>query len=483
MQWEEVKMKTKIRNRPILFLLEESIFKRLKDEVQLNNEIHLKGEKRIKLDIACYFIHLISYQEAKANDKADNGFVILNAKILQKQHHNYKVYFNFLIEKAFIEFRTYSIKKKISKSYKIIKPKTRHYKFVKYDPEGFVFKRNLKKGYDARAVRADKSCKHLTKWLSPEFLSIDYDNAVNYVNSAKMKDSKKYQRRWIIEMINEEYIYYQRQGKDNRLHSILTNMPKDLRPFLRFKNKPMVSLDIKASQPYLFAGLLKFIFLDRDVAHIDKYLNTIIKKDTRESVEDTIHTVMIKESLKRADIKEIEEFIFLIENKDIYSYIGANFSEEFLYSIQTPIGISDKFYKKNLGFTITETFDTLRKYSKTLMLEFLYCSIPKDETRFKDRYKELKRILPNKISELAEKLKSEDNSVFPIFLQNIEAYLIIDLITKGIALKNPEIPMYTIHDSIATTHEYASLIKEELTNQLFKYNGVKPQITIEEWKG
>ncbi len=474
-------MKTKIRNRPIFFLLEESIFKRLKKEVKLNNLIHLKGKKRIKLDIACYFIHLICYQEAKAKDKSDNGFVFLNAEILQRQYHNYKVYFDFLIEKAFIEFKTYSIKKKVSKSYKIIKPKTRHFKFVKYDPESFFFKRNLKKGNDARVKKADKSCKHLTKWLCPEYLSVDYDNAVDYVNTVKMKDSKKYQRRWIIEMINEGCIYYQRQGKDNRLHSILTNIPKDLRPFLKYKNQSLVSLDIKTSQPYIFSGLLKLIFIDRDDTHIDKYLSTVIKKDIRKVIKDTIHTVMIKESLKSLDIKEIEDFIFLIENKDIYSHIGANFSEEFLYSIQTPIGISDKFYKKNLRISITETFDTLRDYSKTLMLEFLYCSIPKDETKFKDRYKELKRILPNKISELAEKLKSEDKSIFPIFLQNIEAYLLIDHITKGIALKNPEIPMFTIHDSIATTHEYASLIKEELTNHLFEFNGVKPQITIEEW--
>ena len=41
--------------------------------------------------------------------------------------------------------------------------------------------------------------------------------------------------------------------------------------------------------------------------------------------------------------------------------------------------------------------------------------------------------------------------------------------------------MCPIHESFDTTHEYASLIKEELTNHLFEFNGVKPQITIEEW--
>ena len=139
-------MKTKIRNRPIFFLLEESIFKRLKKEVKLNNLIHLKGKKRIKLDIACYFIHLICYQEAKAKDKSDNGFVFLNAEILQRQYHNYKVYFDFLIEKAFIEFRTYSIKKKVSKSIlsKILYNSCKRrfvqiYSFVKIDRKELVF--------------------------------------------------------------------------------------------------------------------------------------------------------------------------------------------------------------------------------------------------------------------------------------------------------------------------------------------------------
>ncbi len=470
-------MRIKIQNRPIFFILEESIFKRLKHEVHLSNQTHLKGNKRIKLDIACYFIHLISYQEAKAKDKADNGFVFLNSKILQKQHHNYKVYFDFLIEKGFIEFRTYSISKKKSKSYRIVKPKTRQYNFVKYDPTDFTLKRSLIKEYDRKTIIANKSCKHLTKWLSPEYLSIDYDKAISYLNSVRMKDSRKYQRRWLIEMINKEYIYYQRQGKDNRLHSILTNMPKDLRPYLKYKNQSLISLDIKASQPYMFSGLLKLIFLNRDESHIDKYLSTIVKKDICEFIKGVIVTVMIKESLKNVDIKEIQGFIFLIENDDIYNYLGAKFTEEFLYSVQTPLGISDKFYNKKLKCKITKHFDTIRDYCKAVMLEFLYCSTTNKEPR----YKELKRILPNKISELAEKLKSKDKSMFPIFLQNIEAYLIIDQITKGIASKNPEIPMFTIHDSIATTPEYAVLIKEELSSQLFEFCSVKPQITIEEW--
>src|SRR5690606_29990561 len=128
------------------------------------------------------------------------------------------------------------------------------------------------------------------------------------------------------------------------------------------------------------------------------------------------------------------------EKDDIYTYIGANFSEEFLNSIQTPLCISDKFYNKKSRRKATKFFDTMRDYSKVVMLEFLYCSV----TNKKARYKEIKRILPKDIITLAEELKSVSKSIFPIFLQNIEANLIIDQITKEIALINPELPMYTI---------------------------------------
>jgi len=85
-------MKTLINKQKKYFLIEESIFKRLKLKVAENNETHTKGKLKVKLDVACFFIDLISYQEAKSKDKVELGFVPLMAKVLNKYHHNYKVY-------------------------------------------------------------------------------------------------------------------------------------------------------------------------------------------------------------------------------------------------------------------------------------------------------------------------------------------------------------------------------------------------------
>ena len=83
-------MKTKVQNNTIIFLLEESIFQRLKHKIGINNLLYPKDDNRLKLDVACYFVHLISYQQAKAINKSQHGFIFLNAKVVQMQHHNYK---------------------------------------------------------------------------------------------------------------------------------------------------------------------------------------------------------------------------------------------------------------------------------------------------------------------------------------------------------------------------------------------------------
>jgi hypothetical protein bacD2_16835 len=67
-------------------------------------------------------------------------------------------------------------------------------------------------------------------------------------------------------------------------------------------------------------------------------------------------------------------------------------------------------------------------------------------------------------------------------LQSIESEIILHRCCKRIWEEgNPQVPVFTIHDSIATTTEHVEWVKgimqEELTNAI----GVSPSLTIEHW--
>jgi hypothetical protein len=66
-------------------------------------------------------------------------------------------------------------------------------------------------------------------------------------------------------------------------------------------------------------------------------------------------------------------------------------------------------------------------------------------------------------------------------LQYIEAQLIIHGICKTVAENNPEIPLFTIHDSIATTEEYVDYVQYVMQNIIKDAIGADPMIQKEIW--
>lgn len=468
-------LKTILKSNISFFLIEETIYSRLLNKVHWNNAQHPTGKHHLKLDVILFFVHLISFREAQAKDKSEHGYVPLKAEYLKNYHHQYKVYFQFLEEHSFIQVRTYSILRNQCKSYKIVKPPQLG-TFIQHNPKDFVLKKKVQNDNVEKRLRADKTTGHLTKWLSPDYLKIDYDKAIDYISSTKMTHSKRYSRRFLVETIANGNFYYQRQGKDNRLHSIITNFPKDIRTFLKFNDSYLVSLDIKSSQPFMLAGLLNLIFITNDIEKINNVLIESIKDIKIKRTINNIIIIMIQESMSESDNKGVIQYINLLEG-DIYNHLAANLSEELRNDIQTPLGITDSFYKKKLWYKVREHFDSMRDYCKRLMLEYLNCS-PRNKEK---RYLEVRRILPGEISRIVDRFKEDDKNIFPIFLQNLESYLILDKITKNIASEHPDIPLYTIHDSIVTTPQYASYVREQMEIELEGFFGIRPRIEEEPW--
>ncbi|AVR44791.1 hypothetical protein C7S20_05645 [Christiangramia fulva] len=461
------------------FFLPQEIFEGLK-RFGWANGTHTFQKKKLKFDVICFFIHLISYRSSISRKISKYGYVRLQAKLLKKYHHEYKIYLEFLEKHRFIKTQPYSIKKHRAKGYKLNHPK-KSQKIIRYIPEDFVIRKKLSHDKLEKRSKADKTTGHLTQWLTSEHLSVHYNEGLNYLQDVKMKDSKRYSRRYLLEMLNNGVIYYQREGKDNRLHSILSNCPRDLRRFIAYKgNETLISCDMKSSQPFLLAGLLNLLFLSKEDSsskeRVQECISSIVDREVRDGIVSSIST-MIPETMEEVDIRGIELFVYLVTKGDLYDHIASHFSDEFLHSIQTPLGISDQFFNEKKQYKEWVEFDSLRDYVKKAIMEFLYSSTQNKEKRCK----EVRRFLPPAVSNIVDDFKIDNKTYFPIFLQNLEAYLILDRITKKISHQYPEIPLFTIHDSIVTTELFAMTVKEAMEDDLQEFFGIRPLISVEEW--
>lgn len=79
-------------------------------------------------------------------------------------------------------------------------------------------------------------------------------------------------------------------------------------------------------------------------------------------------------------------------------------------------------------------------------------------------------------------IKKNDKADLPKLLQSIESYLILDVIAKRIARELPHAPIFTIHDSIATTIEYQDAVKKIMSEELESKIGIAPHLKVEYWQ-
>ena len=64
----------------------------------------------------------------------------------------------------------------------------------------------------------------------------------------------------VINDIRSGLLFHSRSNSNNRYNTSFTSLNRIIRPFIRVNNEPLVSIDIKASQPYVLASILDVEF-------------------------------------------------------------------------------------------------------------------------------------------------------------------------------------------------------------------------------
>jgi hypothetical protein len=325
---------------------------------------------------------------------------------------------------------------------------------------------------------------YITKWFDSEYLNVDLKKAHVFIEQYRIQlikrlseeqlpaDAKRTMTQRInaransmittMEQLRTGNYQLRRMGKDKRLHSILTSTKKELRSLYTFKGQPLVSVDIKASQPYFLNTVLDSTFWSEKVEKIYPLLHTTLYTTSpfSHSISDSMFP-----TFDQGDIPCERSYTLIEWNKGFYEYLMERAllegkSEVFPTRSRTKGVVMNLLYNKYRYMSLTPHFHLLKGWFPEVT--------------------NLVKTLNELSIEASRELKEEVNFL-PVLLQRIESHVVIDVICKRIEQVNPGIPLYPIHDSILTTEEYVGLVRSVMERELLDYVGVAPGLTIESY--
>lgn len=446
-----------VNNSKIFVWVSKGMIADLKEKLTEYNKT-ITGRKKLSLPIASYFANLPTYILSKRKEEYNNGWVPICSNII-KPIGQYQKYMEFLVEYGFFEENpSYSPELHYCKQFRLANKYRRQVVYRHEIPTNKDFCEKRAEFRLKRMLKAQDSSAHLTKWLNKSHLfEIDFQSAEKYISItySGSKIDKRNCRQMIIDKIRYNNMTYSREGKDNRLHSLLTSITKDLRPFIKYNNKSLISLDISASQPFILAAIINNI--------LNPQLET---SHTNNSISTLSPSIMFNPKGKS---KGLEVFINKVLSGDFYSSFGDTlYKSGLLYSNVDDIYLLEK--------GSSESFMSRRDAAKKAIMRILYSST--------DNYESIVKVLNEtypEVGEILKQLKTKNKSEFPILMQNIEASFVLDYCTKEIAMKYPEMPLFTIHDSIITTEDYIKVLEDEFYDKLKNFFNIYPRLKKEYW--
>ena len=434
---------------------------------------------KFNLNHLIYILHLLVSIPASNKDlEIEDGYIPINAQLLQRYVKNYRQYLDYLIFNGIV-FSNNSYtkgKKSIGYKYTELYSKTiqkvaiidkRFLKSIKHNPSIPLYQR---KRYD-----------HLLGWYN-ESLQIDSQQATEYLLVDLLR-KLAYNKEVNTEAPNRQrdpYLQYNCSivriekilsgtyslsvdGTVGRLHSAITNMNSQLRNYLTYSNKDLVSVDIKNSQPYLSILLLNPQFWDSTVNGSLITLKKIALSRRQLSYYTYIYSSFISS-------------IYVMLSKKKESRIHSEFQR---YQDLVQNGQFHEYMQTEIEHRTGKVF-TSRRASKATVFQILFTDnrfIGQIEAQPKRIFKEL---FPS-VYEVFSLVKKKDKADLPRLLQRIESYLLLDVITRRISKDRSDLPIFTIHDSIVTTVGNERYVRQIMQEELMKAIGTLPQLAFEYW--
>lgn len=443
-------------------------------------------KKKYKIDVFYYIIDLVSSRDMSYLKNPDSVFVEIHSNHLQYISHDYKDYINYLLENGMLS-RDYYIADEKSFGYCL--------NFQSIDVNNPIQLIPLKDNSIIKKISQDELLKstfakahleysHLTQWFNPK-LKIDSKKAEKYLlrmneslnapNLSK-KEKKELQEsifcnsRTVHDLKNQNF-YYKIDNNIGRFHSNLTTLKKELRNYITYDGRKLVNIDVRNSQPFLSTVLMTEEFW----SHTHSGLN-IFKFPTAMNI--VCGYPVSKEMVRMYGLNHYEgidklrigTFTYTMSvtfwlkslNKDSIDYIS--------------FAKSSQFYKKVFKKVFPDSqFDKAK--AKGTFFKYIYSSN-------KQNYWKEKRLISEafpSVTFLFESLKRSDYVLLSHVMQRLESTLMIEVVSRRIAAEKPNLPFFTVHDSIATFPEEVEYVKRVIKEEFQRYLGITPKLGQEKW--
>ena len=415
-----------------------------------------------------HIIGLISSIPAGNRDLVtDNGYVPINSSVLRNYFKDYFSYLDYLLRTGVLITDGIAFKGEKSYGYKF-SPEYENQPMVKYTylaardvhPEPVLeerfnrhtgkFEHNPLLGYP-----------YLSYWYEQMKLGINpaaedfawHRRATAYRSNSDKDPQAQYQSALcnIIALENKEY-KAQIDSNVHRLHSAITNMQKDYRNFLKYDGQELTAIDISNSQPFLLCILFNPDFWDKSSgAYINiGHLPENIQKLFRPSLVSEI-----KKHITATSVTEFQEYIREASAGNLYEFMQSEINNPEIDRSRVKTMILITFFSDNR-----------------------YISQKTEDAALKRRF----RALFPKIYELIALCKRSRKNRFACLLQAVESEIILHRCCKRIWDEGGHrVPVFTIHDSIATTAENVKFVRNIMDEELTKASGVHPHFKTELW--
>ena len=415
-----------------------------------------------------HIIGLISSIPAGNRDLVtDNGYVPINSSVLRNYFKDYFSYLDYLLRTGVLITDGIAFKGEKSYGYKF-SPEYENQPMVKYT---YLAARNvhpepvLEERFNRHTGKFENNplldYPYLSYWYKQMKLGINpaaedfawHRRTIAYRGSSNKDPQAQYQSALcnIIALENKEY-KAQIDSNVHRLHSAITNMQKDYRNFLKYDGQELTAIDISNSQPFLLCILFNPDFWDRDS---DAYINIGHLPENIQKLFRLSLVSEIKKHIAATSVTEFQEYIREASAGNLYEFMQSEINNPEIDRSRVKTMILITFFSDNR-----------------------YISQKTEDAALKRRF----RALFPKIYELIALCKRSRKNRFACLLQSVESEIILHRCCKRIWDEGEhKVPVFTIHDSIATTAENVKFVRNIMDEELTKAAGVHPHFKTELW--
>jgi hypothetical protein len=316
----------------------------------------------------------------------------------------------------------------------------------------------------ARIMRLEGKSIDRTDWLPVHFalqrwlreLEIDYAQALDWVD--RQTGRREFFARLAVEAISDRN-FRLKVCQFGRVHSNVSNLASTLRRCLRWRGEPLVEIDVRNTQPLLIAHLA-------------------LRAATGELTIEDQRLMGRSHDAKRGEGRGSEA-----SSGKHNPYVGTFFGQPKLLCVKDTHGVPDdlidlislcergQFYEEMAAEVWKDdglNRDSIKGISVWLLFDHTMPTLP--------YWRELEGKFPTFAKHIAA-LKALDYRTTACAAQRFESLIMIRGACAELMYDHPQVPIWTVHDSIMTTREHLDTARAVILAEFGRY-GITPTLQI-----